>query len=170
MLKGSTTVFKSSKGIFVKSNTDGLYILPWRLLHNGYQVTRQETVVSVDPDAGVPITHSRFSAGGRIISAKIYVDREETWWLWYTRATNNRALPCWIYDPKLQGFMRCYILEQPTVEPAGTSVIGVYVQIKIFAVTNAIPVQSFVTENTPERIVTESGRALVCDDNGEVMY
>lgn len=169
MLKGGTTIFDSSEGIFVKSNTDGLYILPWQLLHDGYQVTRQETVVSVDPDAGVPITHSRFSAGGRIISAKIFVDTETQWWWWYSRATNNRALPCWIYDPKLQGFMRCYILEQPTVEPAGTSVLGVYVQLKIFAVTNAIPIQRFITENTPERIVTENNGALVYD-NDEVMY
>ena len=77
MGKDNNVIFDTQKELFVKSTTDGLYIMPWRLLHDGYQVTRQETVVSVDPDAGIPITHSRFSAGGRIISAKIYVDTEE---------------------------------------------------------------------------------------------
>ena len=169
MGKDNNVIFDTQEELFVKSTTDGLYIMPWLLLHDGYQVTRQETVVSVDPDAGIPITHSRFSAGGRIISAKIYVDTEETWWFWYARATNNRALPCWIYDVKLNGFMRCYILEQPTVEPAGNSVKAVYVQLKIYAFSNAIPIKRFITENTPERIVTEGNGALVYD-NDEVMY
>lgn len=169
MGKDNNVIFDTQEELFVKSTTDGLYIMPWRLLHDGYQVTRQETVVSVDPDAGIPITHSRFSAGGRIISAKIYVDTEETWWFWYARATNNRAKPCWIYDIKLNGFMRCYILEQPTLEPAGNSVNGVYVQIKIFAFSNAIPIKRFITENMPERIVTEGNGVLVYD-NDEVMY
>ena len=169
MGKDNNTIFDTDNELFVKSTTDGLYIMPWRLLHEGYQVTRQETVVSVDPDAGIPITHARFSAGGRIISAKIFVDTEEVWWWWYAKAVKHRALPCWIYDVKLNGFMRCYILEQPTVEPAGDSVTGMYVQIKIFAFSNAIPIKRFITENTPERIVTEGNGALVYD-NDEVMY
>lgn len=156
--------------LFVKSNTDGLYIMPWRILHDGYEVTRQETVVSVDPDAGIPITHSRFTAGGRIISAKIFVDTEETWWFWYKRATNNRALPCWIYDIKLNGFMRCIIMQQPSLSPAGGSIRGMYVQLKLYAQANSIPIKRFITENTPERIIIEGNGALVYDSDGEVMY
>lgn len=169
MRKDNNTIFNTQEELLVKSTTDGLYIMPWRLLNDGYEVTRQETVVSVDPDAGIPITHSRFTAGGRIISAKIFVDTEETWWVWYKRATNNRALPCWIYDVKLDGFMRCIIMQQPSLNPAGGSVRGVYVQLKLYAQANSIPIKIFLTENMPERIVTEGNGALVCEDE-EVMY
>lgn len=169
MGKDNNVIFDTQEKLFVKSTTDGLYIMPWRLLNDGYEVTRQETVVSVDPDAGIPITHSRFTAGGRIISAKIFVDTEEAWWFWYKRATNNRALPCWIYDVKLDGFMRCIILQQPSLSPAGGSVRGMYVQLKLYAQANSIPIKRFITENIPERIVTEGNGALVYD-NDEVMY
>ena len=169
MGKDNNVIFDTQEKLFVKSTTDGLYIMPWRLLNDGYEVTRQETVVGVDPDAGIPITHSRFTAGGRIISAKIFVDTEATWWVWYKRATNNRALPCWIYDVKLDGFMRCIILQQPSLSPAGGSVRGMYVQLKLYAQTNSIPIKRFITENIPERIVTEGNGALVYE-NGEVMY
>lgn len=169
MGKDNNVIFDTREELFVKSTTDSLYIMPWRLLHEGYDVTRQETVVRVDPDAGIPITHSRFTAGGRIISAKIFVDTEETWWFWYKRATNNSALPCWIYDPKVDGFMRCIIMQQPQVSPAGNSVKGMYVQLKLYAQANSIPIKRFITENIPERIVTEGDGALVYD-NDEVMY
>ena len=169
MGKNNNVIFDTQEELFVKSTTDGLYIMPWRLLHDGYEVTRQETVVRVDPDNGIPITHSRFTAGGRIISAKIFVDTEETWWFWYKRATNNSALPCWIYDPKVNGFMRSTILQQPTVSPAGNSVKEMYVQLKLYAQANSIPIKRFITENLPERIVTEGNGALVYD-NDEVMY
>ena len=169
MGENNNVIFDTQEELFVKSTTDGLYIMPWRLLHDGYEVTRQETVVRVDPENGIPITHSRFTAGGRIISAKIFVDTEETWWFWFKRATNNSALPCWIYDPKVDGFMRCTILQQPTISPAGNAVKEMYVQLKLYAQANSIPIKRFITENIPERIVTEGNGALVYD-NDEVMY
>lgn len=169
MGKDNNVIFDTQAELFVKSTTDGLYIMPWRLLHDGYQVTRQDAVVSISPDAGIPISHSKFSAGGRIISAKIYVDTEEEWWFWFARATRNRALPFWVYDIKLDGFMRCYLLEQPTLQPANDSIKAMYVQLKLYAISNAIPIQRFITENIPEHIVTESNGALVYDTD-EVMY
>lgn len=169
MARDTNIVWGDKTILFMKSNIDGLYIMPWRILHDGYEVIRQETVVSIDPDAGIPITHSRFTAGGRIISAKIFVDTEETWWFWYKRATNNRALPCWIYDIKLNGFMRCIIIQQPSLSPAGGSIRGMYVQLKLYAQANSIPIKTFITENTSERIVTEGNGALVYESD-EVMY
>lgn len=155
--------------LFIQSEKDGLYIMPWKLLHEGYSVTRQETVVSVNPDAGIPISHSRFSAGGRIIAAKVFVTREEDFWYWFGLATNNRAIPCWVLDPKTNGFMRCYILEQPEISPAGSSIKGMFANLKLYARTMSIPVRNFITENTPERIVIEGDGALVYQSN-EVMY
>ena len=169
MANKTNVIFDIDDNLFVKSNTDGLYVFPWKLLHDGYEVTRQDTVTRVDPDSGVPITHSRFTAGGRIISSRVFVDDEVTFWFWMARATKNTALPCWIYDPKLKGFMRATFLQQPTLSPAGTSVKGMYVQIKFYAQSNAIPIKKFVTENMPARVVTE-GNNIVIHDNEEVMY
>lgn len=169
MAKKTNVIFDIVENLFVKSTTDGLYIMPWKILHDGYEVTRQDTVKRVDPDSGIPITHSRFTAGGRIISARIYVDDEETFWFWMARAVKNTALPCWIYDPKLQGFMRSTFLEQPSISPAGTSVRGMYAQLKIYVQSNSIPIKRFITENKPERIVTENNKALIYDVD-EVMY
>ena len=169
MARKTNTIFDTNENLFVKSTTDGLYIMPWKLLHDGYEVTRQDTVVRVDPDSGIPITHSRFTAGGRIVSAKIFVDDEETFWFWLARAVKNTALPCWIYDPKLQGFIRATFLQQPSLSPAGSSVKGMYVQIQFYAKSNSIPIKRFITENMPEKIVTEGDNVLVYD-NDEVMY
>lgn len=169
MSKKTNIIFDIEQNLFVKSTTDGLYVFPWKMLHDGYEVTRQDTVKRVDPDSGIPITHSRFTAGGRIISTRIFVDDEETFWFWMARATKNTALPCWVFDPKLNGFMRATFLEQPSLSPAGTSVKGMYVQIKFYAQSNSIPIKRFITENMPERIVTEGDNALVYD-NDEVMY
>lgn len=163
-------VFDDQSALFIKSNTDGLYILPWKLLHDGYEVTQQETVTSVDPDDGNPITHSKFSTGGRIISAKIYVDDEPTWWYWYNRAVKRRALPCWVKDLRLKGFMRCYITEQPSLSPASNSIDGCYIQLKLFALAQGINVTRFITENTPERFVTEGEKDNFVTDIDEVIY
>lgn len=168
--KHGTTIFDTSNNLIVKSTTDDLCIMPWRLLHDGYQVTRQETVVSVDADAGIPITHSKFTEGGRIISAKIFVDSEPLFWVWYKQATNNRALPCWIYDARIDGFMRCYILEEPSLSPASTSVNGCFVNLKIYAKSTAIAFQKFVTEGMPDKYVVEGANNLVYTNDGEVAY
>lgn len=169
MPKDTNIIFEDDSNLYVRSKTDGLYILPWKILHDGNQVTKQETVVSVSPDAGIPITHSRFSIGGRIIAAKIYVNTESDWWMWYRQATNDRALPCWVYDPRVNGFMRCYITEQPTLSPAGNSVNGAYVSLALFARAAAIPVMRFITESTDSNLVTEGDNNFVYD-NTEVSY
>lgn len=167
--KYKNTIFDITENLFIKSDTDGLYVMPWRLLHDGYEVTRQDTVVRVDPDAGLPVTHSRFTVGGRIISAKIYVDDEPTFWFWYKKATNSGALPCWIYDVKLNGFMRCTFSDVPTLSPAGNSVNGMYCQMKFYAWSSSIPIISFITENLPQRYVTSEGNYLI-EDSEEVEY
>lgn len=164
----SSTTIISPNGI-TRSSEDNLAVMPWKLLHDGYQVTRQETVVSVDPDSGIPVTHSRFTVGGRIISAKIFVDTEQQWWFWYNSATKSRALPCWVYDANIDAFMRCYILEQPELSRAGSSVKGCYVQLKLYAKSRSIPVLSFVTENTPENYVTEGNNNYITE-NSEGIY
>lgn len=168
-IEDKKTVFDIDKNLFVQSETDNLYIMPWKLLHEGYEVTRQDSVVRVDPDAGVPITHSKFSTSGRIISAKIFVGDEPTFWRWYGIAAKNGAVPFWVYDARLQGYMRCTILDQPSLSPAGTSVNGCYVQIKLFAHTMPIPIISFLMENTPERAVTENDKFII-QNFGEVTY
>lgn len=159
--------------LFKVSAEDGLYVMPWRLLHDGYQVTRQDTVVRVSPDSGVVISHSKWSAGGRIIAAKIYVDNEESFWYWLAVATQNTALPCWVYDPKVNGFMKCHITDQPTVTPAGTSVRGMYVNLQLYAKAQSLNVINLITENTPDRAVVEGneqeGYSFV-SEQGEVMY
>jgi hypothetical protein len=162
-------IFENTVNLYVQSDTDGLYIMPWKILHDGYQVTKQETVVSISPDAGIPITHSRFSVGGRIIGCKIYVDREQDWWLWFSRATNNRALPFWVYDPKFKGFMKCYMTEQPNLSPANDSPEGVFVQLNLYAKASAIPVYRFITENTPPNLVVDSDNSFIYDKD-EVSY
>jgi len=167
--KDNNIIFDNQANLFVRSDSDGLYILPWRLLHDGYQVSKQETVVSVSADAGIPISHSRFSVGGRIIAAKIYVNTEQDWWIWFKKATNDRALPCWVYDARISGFMRCYISEQPTVTPANNSADGVYVSLALFARASAIPVKRFVTENSTPNLVVEGEDNFVYDE-AEVSY
>ena len=162
-----TTIIDTQK-IF-KSKKDGLPIMPWRLLHDGYEVTQQETVVSVDPDSGVPITHSKFSVGGRIISAKIFVDTEIEFWIWWKNAIQNRALPFWVYDVNVNGFMRCYATEQAKLSPAGTSVNGRYVQLKLYTRSSTISLTSFITENMPENYVLEGADNYLID-NDEVLY
>lgn len=170
MAKDKNIIFDNDSNLLVRSSVDGLYILPWRLLHDGYQVTRQETVVSVSADAGIPITHSRFSIGGRIIAAKIYVNTESEWWLWYRQATNERALPIWVYDVRVNGFMRCYITEQPNLSTAGNSVNGCYVSLALFARAAAIPVSRFLTENVDPNLVTEDIDNAFVYDQIEVSY
>lgn len=155
--------------VITRSEVDNLAIMPWKLLHDGYEVTYQETVVSTDPDAGIPITHSRFTTGGRIISAKIYTDNEPDFWIWYHSAVKSRALPCWVYDGNMDNFMRCIILEQPSVSRAGSSVEGCYVQLKLYARSQSIPVDSFITEHLPENYVTE-GEDNYIFDTSEVLY
>lgn len=167
--KDKNTVFDITQNLFVKSNTDGLYVMPWKLLHDGYEVTRQSTVVRVDPDNGLPISHSRFTVGGRIISAKIYIDREEIFWLWYKKATNNSALPFWVYDAKLNGYMRCMLTDDPTLSVAGNSVKGMYGQLKLYSYSTPIPIISFITENTPEKYVTAENKYIV-ETPGEIEY
>ena len=162
-------IFEDFTELYVKSDTDGLYIMPWKLLHDGNQVTKQDTVVSVSPDAGIPISHSRFSIGGRIIACKIYVDSEPTWWMWFKKATADRALPCWVYDARINGFMRCYITEVPQVSPAGNSQNGVYVSLTLFARASAMTVQRFVTENSTPNMVIEKADSFVFDTE-EVAY
>lgn len=169
MARDRNIIFENQSNLYVKSDTDGLYIMPWRLLHDGYQVSKQETVVSVSPDAGIPISHSRFSIGGRIIAAKIYVDREQDWWMWFKKATNDRALPCWIYDPKVNGFMRSYITEQPKLSPANDSIEGVYVDLALFVRAAAISVQRFITESDVPNLVTEGENSFIYDIE-EVSY
>jgi len=168
-LEDKKTLFDIRENLFVQSETDGLYVMPWRLLHDGYEVTRQDGVVRVDPDAGVPITHSKFSTSGRIMSSRIFVTDEPIFWHWYAKACLNGAMPCWIYDARLQGYMRCTFLDQPTLSPAGTSERGCYVQMKLFAHTMPVPAISYITENKPERLVTENNK-FVIQTLGEVMY
>lgn len=169
MTRDTNIVWGDKTILFMKSNTDGLYIMPWRILHDGYEVTRQNTVTSVDPDAGIPITHSKFTNGGRIISTKIYVDTEPEFWNWYKMGTRERALPFWVYDVQVDGFMKCYMTEVPTLSRAGNSVWGCYVQLKLYAVSVTIPVRKFITENTPEKMVVEGNNILVYE-NDEVIY
>lgn len=158
--------------LFKVSATDGLYVMPWRLLHDGYQVTRQDTVVRITPDAGEVISHSKWSAGGRIISAKIFVNSEEQFWYWLSVATNNTAIPCWVYDPKVNGYMKCHITEQPSASPAGTSVRGMYINLQLYAKAQSVNVLNFITENTPDRAVVEGieGDYKYVSEQGEVMY
>lgn len=159
--------------LFKVSTTDGLYVMPWRLLHDGYQVTRQDTVVRVSPDAGEVISHSKWSAGGRIIAAKIYVDNEESFWYWLSMATNNTALPFWAYDPKVNGYMRVTFTDQPTVAPANSSVKGMYVNLQLYAKSQSVSVLNFITENTPDRAVVEGNEHdgyKYVSEQGEVMY
>ena len=172
MTYDSNIVWGNPNILLTKSEEDDLYVMPWKLLHEGYQVTRQDTVVRVSPDAGVVISHSRWSAGGRIIAAKIFVNKEEDFWYWLAIATNNTALPCWIYDPKVNGFMRCHFTEQPQASPAGTSVKGMYINLQLYAKAQPVPVLNFVVENTPEKYVTESNNSFVTEygATGEVMY
>lgn len=169
MARDTNIVWGDRTILFMKSNTDGLYIMAWRILHDGYEVTRQNTVTSVDPDAGIPITHSKFTNGGRIISAKIYVDTETEFWNWYKMGTQERALPFWVYDVQVDGFMKCYMTEVPTLSRAGSSIFGCYVQLKLYAVSATIPVRKFITENTPEKMVIEGNNILVYE-NDEVIY
>lgn len=172
MAYDSNIIWGDPRILFKKSEEDGLYVMPWKLLHEGYQVTRQDTVVRVSPDAGVVISHSRWSAGGRIIAAKIFTNNEEDFWYWLAVATNNTALPCWIYDPKVEGFMRCNITEQPQASPAGTSVKGMYINLQLYAKAQAIPILNLVTENTPYRYVVEGDNSYVSEAGitTEVMY
>lgn len=170
MAEDRNIIFTDDSNLYVKSSIDGLYIMPWKMLHDGYQVTRQETVVSVSPDAGIPITHSRFSIAGRIIAVKIFVNTEQDWWLWYRQATLDRALPCWVYDPKLRGFMRCYITEQPTLSPAEGSVLGCYVSLSLFARAAAIPVKRFIIESDVPNLVVEGEDNSFVYDETEVSY
>lgn len=163
------TIFDINKNLFVKSNQDGLYVMPWRLLHDGYEVTKQDTVVRIDPDAGLPITHSKFTVGGRIISSKIYVDREEIFWFWHTKATKSGALPFWVYDAKVNGYMKCTLLEPPALSPAGNSVKGMYGQLKLYAWSVPMSIISLVTENDPEKYVTAEYKYIV-DTSEEVNY
>lgn len=166
------TIFDVNVNLLVtaRSTTDNLAILPWRLLHDGYEVSRQSTVVSVDADAGIPITHSKFTEGGRIISAKIYVDNEPSFWVWYKTATNNRALPCWVYDARVKGFVRCYITEEPSLSPASNSVNGCYVQLKLYAKAQSLEVQRFVTADKDNKYVIEHNDNFVVETEGEVLY
>ena len=170
MSKDRNIIFTEDSNLYVRSKTDGLYVFPWRLLHDGYQVTKQETVVSVSPDSGIPISHSRFSIGGRIIAAKIYVNTEQDWWMWFRQATNDRALPCWIYDARVGGFMRCYITEQPTLTPANNSAEGCYVSLALFARAAAISVKRFVTESDVPNLVIEGAENSFVYDESEVSY
>ena len=156
--------------LFQKSTEDGLYVMPWRLLHDGYQVTRQDTVVRVSPDAGSVISHSKWTVGGRIIAAKIFVDKEEIFWYWLNVATKDTALPCWIYDAKVEGFMRCNITEQPTLAPAGTSVKGCYVNLQLYTKSQPVTLINYVTEDTPERAVVEGANEKYVVEKIEVIY
>ena len=172
MAKDKNIVWGDKSQLFKKSTQDGLYVMPWKLLHDGYQVTRQDTVVRVSPDAGVVISHSRWSAGGRIIAAKIFVDQEEFFWYWLAIATQNTALPCWVYDARVEGFMKCHITEQPSLTPAGTSVKGCYVNLQLYAKSQPITVLNYVTENIPDRFVVEGNQNnyKYVAEKGEVMY
>lgn len=165
----STTILKDVTKI-IKSTKDGLPIMPWKLLHDGYQAVQQDTVVNIDPDSGIPITHSKFTVGGRIISAKIFTETETEFWLWWKNAIQNRALPFWVYNVKMDGFMRCYATEQPTWSPAGTSVNGGYVQLKLYCRSVSVKITSFITENTPENFVTEGIDDNYLVDVEEVLY
>lgn len=169
MTRDTNIVWGDNTKLFMKSDTDGLYIMPWRILHDGYEVTRQNTVVSIDAEAGIPITFSKFTNGGRIISAKIYTDTEPEFWNWYKQATNERALPFWVYDVRVGGFMKCYMTETPTLSTANNSVNACYVQLKLYALSATIPVIKFITENTPEKMVIEGNNILVYE-NDEVIY
>lgn len=168
MTKDSNIIFDNPNNLYVRSKTDGLYVMPWKLLHDGYQVSKQETVVSVSPDAGIPITHSRFSIGGRIIAAKIYVNNEPDWWLWFSRATNNRALPFWVHDAKTKGFMRCYITEPPQLSMAGNSIDGVYISLTLYARPAVVTVDRYLTEGTAPNLVVEGNNNFVYDSEGVI--
>ena len=65
--------------------------------------------------------------------------------------------------------MKCYMTEVPTLSRAGNSVLGCYVQLKLYAVSVTIPVRKFITENTPEKMVVEGNNILVYE-NDEVVY
>lgn len=173
MANDKNIVWGDPNVLFKVSAEDGLYVMPWKLLHDGYQVTRQDTVVRVSPDAGEVISHSKWSAGGRIIAAKIYVNNEELFWYWLAVATHNTALPCWIYDPKVGGFMKCHITEPPTASPAGSSIKGMYVNLQLYAKAQSLGVVNLVVEDTPEKAVVEGnehdGYNYVAE-LGEVMY
>lgn len=168
MTTQNTRIIDTDK--IIRSTKDGLPIMPWRLLHEGYEVTQQETVNSVDVDAGVPVTHSKFTVGGRIISAKIYTDTEIEFWFWWKNAIQNRALPFWVYDIKMDGFMKCYATEQANWSPAGTSVHGGYVQLKLYTRSMPIALNKFITENMPENFVTEGTVPYFLYDTTEVQY
>ena len=170
MAKDNNIIFEDDTNLYVRSKTDKLYVMPWEILHDGYQVTKQETVVSVSPDAGIPISHSRFSIGGRLISAKIHVNTEMDWWMWYRQATNDRALPFWAYDARVGGFMRCYITEQPKLSPAGNSANGCYVNLSLFVRAAAISVRRFVTESDTPNLVVEGADNSFVYDEAEVGY
>lgn len=170
MTRDSNIIFEDDSNLYVRSKTDNLFVMPWKLLHDGYQVSKQETVVSVSPDAGIPISHSRFSIGGRIMSAKIYVNTEMDWWMWYRQATHDRALPVWVYDARVGGFMRCYITEQPKLSPAGNSADGCYVTLALFARAAAISVKRFVTESDVPNMVIEGADGSFVYDETEVSY
>lgn len=170
MAKDRNIIFEDSSNLYVRSSVDGLYIMPWRLLHDGYDVSKQDGVVSVSPDAGIPVSHSRFSITGRIISAKIYVKTEPDWWMWFRTATNDRALPFWIYDAKAKGFMRCYITEQPKLSPASDSPEGCFIQLALFARAAAIPVRRFITESNVPNFVIEGTTNNFVYDEIEVSY
>ena len=170
MAKDSNIIFEDDTNLYVRSKADGLYVMPWKILHEGYQVSKQETVVSVSPDAGIPISHSRFSIGGRIISAKIYVNTEMDWWMWYRQATKDRALPVWVYDARVKGFMRCYITEQPKLSTAGNSADGCYITLALFVRAAAITVKRFVTESdVPNMVIEGTDNSFVYDET-EVGY
>lgn len=166
----NNTVFDiDTDGLLVKSAEDGLYVMPWKILHDGYEATRQDGVVDVDADAGIPWSHSRFSATGKILSCKIYCDNEKLWNIWFEQATNFRLLPFWFYDAKTNGFSRGKITEQPTVSPAGTSINGVYVQLKIYVIPRTITIANYVTEDVANNYVEENGN-LIYTNNKEVNY
>lgn len=168
MTTQNTRIIDANK--IIKSTKDGLPVMPWKLLHDGYQVTQQETVNSVDADSGVPITHSKFTVGGRIISAKIYTDTEMEFWIWWKNAIQNRALPFWVYDVKMNGFMKCYATEQANWSPAGSSIDGGYVQLKLYTRSMPIEVKRFITENMPENYVVEGTEPNYLIDIVEVQY
>lgn len=171
MAKDRNIIFEDSSNLYVRSTTDNLYILPWRLLHDGYEVSRQEGVVSVSPDSGIPISHSRFSITGRIIAAKIYVNTEPDWWTWYRTATRDRALPFWIYDIKVRGFARCYITEQPKLSPADSSPEGCFVTLSLFIRAEALSIKRLINEGTIPRLVVEgTNKNYVFDTETEVSY
>jgi hypothetical protein len=143
--------------------------MPWKLLHDGYQTSRQSTVVRVTPDAGVPISHSRFSTAGRILAVKIYVNTEPEWWVWYNKATRNGAVPFWVYDAKVNGFMRCRFTDEPTCNPAGNMADGVNISLPLFAEALAMKMINFITESDVPNLVTEEADTFLYTEE-EVAY